>query len=114
VLLTALRNGDDALREDVLNCLRGLVRGEKGWLHKRGITHSHTQNKHICHRLKTYQHARTHTHTHTHQISSVRQHLRRFLPELLAAAHECWLGPSQRTCLSLLAELSITLRDDFK
>jgi FKBP12-rapamycin complex-associated protein len=46
----------------------------------------------------------------------VRQHIRRFLPELLALLQEFW-GCSPRIthhCLALLAELALSLRDDLR
>ena len=41
------------------------------------------------------------------------QHTRRFLPEILQLVHDYW-PTSTRTCLSLLAEMSLALRDDFR
>lgn len=46
----------------------------------------------------------------------VRQHIRRFLPEILQLVHDFW-GSSLRIthyCLQLLAELSLALRDDLR
>ncbi|MEW5308376.1 MAG: hypothetical protein WDW38_000344 [Sanguina aurantia] len=49
----------------------------------------------------------------TRLVSYVRQHIRRFLPDMLGLLHEFW-DASTRTCLTLLAELSIALHDDFR
>lgn len=46
-------------------------------------------------------------------VGCVRQHMRRFLPDLLALIHEFWpLAP--RTCLALMADLGTALKDDFR
>ncbi|KIY92187.1 hypothetical protein MNEG_15776 [Monoraphidium neglectum] len=50
------------------------------------------------------------------KVRTVRQHIRRFLPELLALLQEFW-GSSVRIthyCLQLLAELALSLRDDLR
>ncbi|GIL44136.1 hypothetical protein Vafri_1666 [Volvox africanus] len=44
-------------------------------------------------------------------VGYVRQHMRRFLPELLQLIHEFW-ATAPRTCLALIADLGIALRDD--
>lgn len=44
-------------------------------------------------------------------VGYVRQHMRRFLPELLTLIHEFW-SAAPRTCLALIADLGIALRDD--
>uniref|UniRef100_A0A7R9YR22 Serine/threonine-protein kinase TOR n=1 Tax=Chlamydomonas euryale TaxID=1486919 RepID=A0A7R9YR22_9CHLO len=49
----------------------------------------------------------------TRLVSVVKQHMRRFLPDLLQLIHTYWAS-STRICLQLLAELSISLRDDFR
>ncbi|GBF92738.1 hypothetical protein Rsub_05107 [Raphidocelis subcapitata] len=52
----------------------------------------------------------------TQLVRCVRQHIRRFLPELLALLQEFW-GCSPRIthhCLALLAELALSLRDDLR
>uniref|UniRef100_A0A7S3R516 Serine/threonine-protein kinase TOR n=1 Tax=Dunaliella tertiolecta TaxID=3047 RepID=A0A7S3R516_DUNTE len=46
-------------------------------------------------------------------VKYVRQHMRRFLPDLLALVHSHW-GTATACCLNLLRELSTSLRDDFK
>jgi FKBP12-rapamycin complex-associated protein len=49
----------------------------------------------------------------TSLVQWMRQHMRRFLPELLALVHSHW-GTATGKCLELLRELSISLRDDFR
>ncbi|EFJ44271.1 target of rapamycin, growth-regulatory PI3K-like protein kinase [Volvox carteri f. nagariensis] len=46
-------------------------------------------------------------------VGYVRQHMRRFLPELLQLIHEFW-PTSPRTCLALIADLGVALRDDIR
>lgn len=52
----------------------------------------------------------------TQLVRTVRQHARRFLPDLLALLLEFWgAGPRvTRCCLALLAELALSLRDDLR
>lgn len=49
----------------------------------------------------------------TSLVQYVRQHMRRFLPDLLRLVHAHW-GSATRQCLDLLRELSISLRDDVR
>ncbi|GLC61314.1 hypothetical protein PLESTB_001742500 [Pleodorina starrii] len=46
-------------------------------------------------------------------VGYVRQHMRRFLPDLLQLVHEFWLT-APRTCLALIADLGMALRDDIR
>lgn len=46
-------------------------------------------------------------------VGVVRQHMRRFLLELLALLHDFWQA-APRTCLALIADLGTALRDDFR
>jgi hypothetical protein len=50
----------------------------------------------------------------TKLVAVVKQHMRRFLPDLLQLIHVYWETATQPKCLKLLAELSISLRDDFR
>ncbi len=46
-------------------------------------------------------------------VGYVRQHMRRFLPDLLGLVHEFWAA-APRTCLALMADLGAALRDDIR
>ncbi|GAX78992.1 hypothetical protein CEUSTIGMA_g6432.t1 [Chlamydomonas eustigma] len=49
----------------------------------------------------------------TKLVAFVKQHIRRFLPDLIQLIHSHWTS-STRLCLQLLSELSGSLRDDFR
>nr|ABB13529.1 target of rapamycin kinase [Chlamydomonas reinhardtii] len=46
-------------------------------------------------------------------VGYVRQHMRRFLPDLTQLVHEFWPA-APRTCLALIADLGMALRDDIR
>ncbi len=46
-------------------------------------------------------------------VGCVKAHMRRFLPDLLALIHEYWPS-APRLCLTLMADLGMALKDDFR